>query len=59
VSSECFIVKDQWQPSIHGYLSKEKCLERVKTITKSINNNFDLLYLRKFYCKKNKNLSHL
>ena len=53
LNTECYSVTDKWEPSIHGYPSKKQCLKRVNTITKSIKNNFDLLYLKKSYCSKN------
>ena len=59
LNTQCYSVTDQWQTSIHGYSTKEECLKRVDTITKSIKNNFKLLYLKKYYCEKNNNLSHL
>ena len=57
LKTQCYLVKDQWQPSLHGYPSKEQCLRRVNVITTSIRKNFDLLFLKKFYCKKTKELS--
>ena len=57
LNTQCYSVVDQWQPSTHGYLSKKKCLQRVDTITNSIRQNFDLLYLKKYYCKKTQSLS--
>lgn len=57
MNTQCYIVKDQWQPSLHGYPSKVQCLERVNTITTSIRNNFDLLYLKKYHCEKTRELS--
>lgn len=59
LNTKCYSVTDQWQPSIHGYSSKKKCRKRIDTITKSIKTNFKLLYLKKYYCEKNNNLSHL
>ena len=59
LNTKCYSVTDQWQPSTHGYSSKKKCLKRVDTITRSIKTNFKLLYLKKYYCEKNNNLSHL
>lgn len=52
LNSNCFYVEDKWQPSIHGYRSKAQCSKRVDVITDSIRKNFDLLYLKKYYCKK-------
>ena len=52
LNTECFSVVDQWQPSIHGYRSKAQCSKRVDVITNSIRKNFDLLYLKKYHCKK-------
>ena len=57
MNTQCYIVKDQWQPSLHGYPSKVQWLERVNTITTSIRNNFDLLYLKKYHCEKTRELS--
>ena len=57
MNTQCYIVKDQWQPSLHGYPSKVQCLERVNTITTSIRNNFNLLDLKKNDCKKTRELS--
>ena len=59
LNTKCYSVTDQWQPSIHGYSTKKECLKRVDTITKSIKNNFKLLYLQKHHCEKNKTLSPL
>ena len=59
LNTKCYSVVDERQPSIHGYSSKEQCLERVEIITNSIKDNFDLLYLKKYYCEKNKNISGL
>ena len=52
LNTKCYSVTDQWQPSVHGYASKKQCLKRVDTITTSIKKNFDLLYLKKYHCKK-------
>ena len=57
INTQCYFVKDQWQPSLHGYPSKEQCLKRVDTITSSLRNNFNLLDLKKNDCKKTKELS--
>ena len=57
LNTNCYLVKDQWQPSVHGYPSKEKCQKRVDLITKSIRKNFDLLYLKKYHCKKTRELT--
>ena len=57
MNTQCYIVKDKWQPSLNGYISKEQCLKRVDTITSSLRNNFNLLDLKKNYCKKTKELS--
>ena len=53
LSTECYSVTDKWEPSIYGYPSEKECIKRVNTITNSIKNNFDLLYLKKSYCSKN------
>ncbi len=52
LNTKCFSVVDEWQPSIHGYPSKSQCSKRVDVITNSIRKNFDLLYLKKYHCKK-------
>ena len=59
LNTKCYSVTDEWQPSVHGYSSEKQCLQRVDTITKSIRDNFDLLYLKKYYCKRNSNLSNI
>ena len=35
LNTNCYLVKDQWQPSVHGYPSKEKCQKRVDMIDAS------------------------
>ena len=57
LNTECFSVVDQWQPSIHGYPSKDQCKKRIGIITNSIRKNFNLLYLKKYHCEKTKELS--
>ena len=57
LNTKCFSVVDQWQPSIHGYSSKGQCLQRMDVITASIRKNFDLFYIKKYYCKKTQTLS--
>ena len=52
LSTKCYSVNDNWQPSINGYPSKEQCLKRVNTITNSLKKNFQLLDLKKFNCAK-------
>ena len=52
LSTKCYSVNDNWQPSINGYPSKEQCLKRVDTITNSLKKNFQLLDLKKFNCAK-------
>ena len=56
LNTKCYSVTDEWELSIDGYPSEKRCLRRVSTITKSIKNNFDLLYLKKSYCYKNRRL---
>lgn len=57
IQTQCYSVKDQWQPSFHGYSSKKKCQKRVDVITSSIKKNFNLLYLKKYHCEKTGELS--
>jgi hypothetical protein len=57
LNTKCFSVVDQWQPSIHGYPSKAQCSKRIDVITSSIRKNFDLLYLKKYYCERTRELS--
>ena len=57
LNTKCFSVVDQWQPSLHGYTSKQKCLKRVDIITKSLRKNFDLLYLKKYDCVKTRDFT--
>ena len=57
LNTQCYSVVDQWQPSVHGYPSKNQCLRRVDIITTSIRKNFDLLYLKKYHCKKTRESS--
>ena len=57
LNTKCFSVTDKWQPTVHGYPSKEHCLKRIDVITSSIRKNFDLLYLKKYRCKKTRELS--
>jgi len=52
LSTKCYSVNDNWQPSINGYPSKERCLKRVDTIKNSLKKNFQLLDLKKFNCAK-------
>ena len=56
LNTKCYSVTDEWEPSIHGYPCEKQCLRRFNTITKSIKNNLDLLYLKKSYCYKNRRL---
>ena len=59
LQTKCFKVKDQIEPSIHGYATKKQCFSRMLVITKSIKENFDLLELKQYDCKKNKKFSNL
>jgi|TARA_X000001388_G_scaffold54924_1_gene40364 hypothetical protein len=52
LETECYVVVDQWQPSIHGYKTEDQCKDRLKIITNSITKNFKLLSLKKQYCIK-------
>ena len=52
LESKCYFIKDQWQPSIHGYKTKKECSNRLKVISKSIKENFHLLYIKKQMCVK-------
>ena len=52
LTNKCFIVEDKWQPSLLGYPSKEMCLQRIDRITKTIRDNFSLLELKTFNCRK-------
>jgi len=52
INTKCYSVTDKWQPSIHGYPSKEQCLKRVNRIRASIIKNFNLYYIKKSYCKR-------
>ena len=52
LESKCYFIKDQWQPSIHGYKTKKECSNRLKVISKSIKKNFQLLYIKKQICIK-------
>ena len=36
LNTQCYSVVDQWQPSVHGYSSKDQCTKRVRVITNSI-----------------------
>ena len=51
-NTKCYLVRDKWQPSIHGYPSEEQCLKRVNRINASIIKNFKLFYIKKSYCKR-------
>ena len=57
LTNKCFIVEDKWQPSLHGYPSKEMCLQRIDRITKTIRDSFSLLELKTFNCRKTVELS--
>ena len=57
INTKCYSVTDKWQPSIHGYPSKEQCLKRVNRIRASIIKNFDLYYIKKSYCERTAQLS--
>jgi len=57
LQTKCYSVKDQWQPSIHGYSSKKECENRLYTIKESIRKTFDLFYIKKSYCERTGNLS--
>jgi len=57
LNTKCYSVTDKWQPSIHGYTSKKQCSERISIITNSIRKNFDLIYLKKYYCQKTREFS--
>jgi hypothetical protein len=52
LQTQCYVVSDQWQPSIHGYQTRQQCQNRLKVITDSIRKNFDLLYLKQYKCIK-------
>ena len=52
LDSKCYVVVDQWQPTIHGYKTKAQCEKRLRVITDSIKINFDLIYLQKYKCIK-------
>ena len=57
LNTKCYSVTDKWQPSIYGYTSKKQCSERISIITNSIRKNFDLLYLKKYFCQKTREFS--
>jgi len=57
LNTKCYLVTDKWKPSIYGYPSKKQCSRRVSIITNSIRKNFDLLYLKKYYCQKTREFS--
>lgn len=59
LQTKCYKVNDERVPSIHGYATKKQCFIRMELITKSIRENFDLLELKKYDCKKNKKYSSL
>tara|TARA_B100000902_G_C26659417_1_gene597691 strand:+ start:195 stop:431 length:237 start_codon:yes stop_codon:yes gene_type:complete len=52
LQTQCYVVSDQWQPTIHGYKTRQQCENRLKVITDSITKNFDLLYLKEKKCIK-------
>jgi len=52
LETKCYVVVDQWQPTIHGYKTKEQCENRLKVITDSIKKNYNLIYLKKYMCVK-------
>ena len=56
LNSKCYYVEDKWQPTAHGYLTKDQCSRRVDIITSTIKKNFDLIELKKYHCKKTGNL---
>jgi hypothetical protein len=52
LETKCYSVVDQWQPTIHGYETRQQCENRLKVITNSIKKNFHLIYLKKYKCIK-------
>ena len=52
LETKCYVVADLWQPTIHGYETRQQCENRLKIITNSITKNFDLIYLKKYKCIK-------
>lgn len=59
LQTKCFKVKDEREPSIHGYVTKKQCYSRMLVITESLKENFDLLELKRYQCQKNNKLSNL
>ena len=57
LNTKCYSVTDKWQPSIYCYTSKKQCSRRVSIITNSIRKNFDLIFLKKYYCQKTREFS--
>ena len=52
LESKCYFIKDQWQPSVHGYKTEKECKDRLKVISESIMKNFQLLQIKKQDCIK-------
>jgi len=59
LQTKCFKVKDEREPSIHGYVTKKQCYSRMLVITESLKENFNLLELKRYQCQKNNKLSNL
>lgn len=59
LNTQCYQLKDEWQPTVYGYSSREQCSLRIETITRALKKNYELIELKKYYCEKNKNLSLL
>jgi hypothetical protein len=55
-NTKCYSVTDKWEPTVHGYHLEEHCEKRINRIRASIKKNFDLYYIKKSYCRKNKYL---
>ena len=56
LETKCYSVVDQWQPTIHGYETRQQCENRLKVITNSIKKNFNLLSNKEEFCMIHKNI---
>ena len=59
LQTKCFKVRDEREPSVHGYITKKQCYSRMLVITESLKENFDLLELKRYQCQKNNKFSNL
>ena len=50
--TQCYFIKDQWQPTAYGYYTKKTCEKRLKAITDTIRKSHKLMDIKEEKCIK-------